>query len=708
MTWQSRTKQNCKWLFIAILLCCFPHNAIADSGTDKQEIVISKNTEIYELSLEDLAKFQVYTANRELTPLEESPSVVSLITAADIKQQGLKSLDEVLQRIPGFFMQSRSQVQPFISHRGIIQDQNLNVLLLFNGHPQNMKYAYGVDTQHIFPLLSHIKRIEVVRGSSSTLWGSQAATAVINIITYKGSDLDQGDNKLGFSQATYDYQSPDDRHITNLLLGKQFNDAEAMLSYTFTESNADIIGYTNGSGINYSPWETFRPSHELFFTGSWQDFSLQARHARLNTPNAHDFAKQPVSALIEADPNIISTNRESVRTSLALGYNRELSTGLNLELSLSYDDRQVNRFKINDRTTSFVDEEVGFESLLRHSSGDWRSLLGLVYDRTDFKQPGKNPTPDRISVIPDETETIFAGFVETEYSGIKDLLLTAGVRVEHDDLRTKSTNTMPRFSAVYRLNPKWSAKYAFSTGIVRPPRVENIGDGTQFQSLPAENRLIIGTNTPEKVQTQELQFSYDDTALHAAATFFNVDVTDMFIFVGQAISTGPPEKRVIYGNIDEIRSRGLELELDYRPIDVLKLYANFTLQDSEYRSPFINALDGEVTLSEFSKGQELAQVPDILWNAGLQYSYNDELSMNLHYRGFEGVLPSNASDTKEGAQHYLDMNLVYKVGKLDLSIYAKNLLDNTDHRNHPEQAGGPAFADQGRAVGFRLSYALGK
>ena len=687
--------------FIVLLLSSQASNAQSESATDPVM------AELLSIDLAALGELQVFTASRELTPVEESPSVVSIITAEEIKQQGLKSLNEVLQRIPGFFTQARNIVQPFISHRGIIQDQNVNVLLLINGHPQNMKYAYGVDTQHIFPLLSHVKRIEVVRGSSSTLWGSQASTAVINLITYQGSDLDKDDKTPGFSQATYDYESRDERHIANLLFGKQFDDAETMLSYTYTESNADIIGYTTDDGVRYSPWETFRPSHELFFTGSWQDFSLQARHALLNTPNAHDFLPQPVGAPIEADPDILPRDRETERTSLALGYDRELSTGLNLELSLRHDDRRVSRFRTSD-TIRFVDEEVSFESLLRHRTGDWRNLLGLAYGQTELKQSARLPTPDRVSVIPDETETISAGFVETEYSGITDLILTAGVRVEHDDLRTKSTHTMPRFSSVYRIVPKWSAKYAFSTGIVRPPRVENIGDGTQFMFVPASNRLIIGTNTPQKVQTQELQLSYSDIVLHAAATLFNVEVEDMFTFISHDLPPDPDsgsERRIIYGNIDEIRSRGLELEIDYRPIDALKLYANLTVQDSEYMTPFVNTLGGSLQVSLFNEGQEIAQVPDRLWNAGLQYSYSDKLSMNVHYRGFEGVLVSNSSDTKIGAQHYLDMNFVYKVRKLDLSIYAKNLLDNTDYRNHPEQGVNiPAFADQGRAVGFRISY----
>lgn len=140
---------------------------------------------------EDLAlvygdKETVSIATGSKQDLRRAPSVASVITAEDIKAMGATNLDEVMESIPGVHV-IRAALSYFsvYSIRGIGSNPGTNpqVLMLQNGIPTNSVYRGDRGQSAGAPLLENISRIEVIRGPGSALYGADAFSGVINIIT---------------------------------------------------------------------------------------------------------------------------------------------------------------------------------------------------------------------------------------------------------------------------------------------------------------------------------------------------------------------------------------------------------------------------------------------------------------------------------------------------------------------------------------------
>lgn len=149
--------------------------SVAIAGTDEEN----------ELALIYGAKPLVSIATGSEIELRRAPSVASVITAEDIKSMGAKDLDEVLETVPGFHV-SRSAINyaSMYQIRGIVgTTSNPQVLMLQNDIPINSIYRGDKGKSWGGLSLENVARIEIIRGPGSALYGADAFSGVINIIT---------------------------------------------------------------------------------------------------------------------------------------------------------------------------------------------------------------------------------------------------------------------------------------------------------------------------------------------------------------------------------------------------------------------------------------------------------------------------------------------------------------------------------------------
>lgn len=141
-------------------------------------------------------KSTVSIATGSALPISRAPAVASVITADDIRAIGATDLDEVLETVPGLHV-SRNNLaySPVYTIRGIRSEFNPQVLMLMNGIP--MTSVFLGDRGLIwggYPV-ENIARIEVIRGPGSALYGADAFSGVINIVTKSASEI--GGTQLG-------------------------------------------------------------------------------------------------------------------------------------------------------------------------------------------------------------------------------------------------------------------------------------------------------------------------------------------------------------------------------------------------------------------------------------------------------------------------------------------------------------------------------
>ncbi len=125
----------------------------------------------------------VVTASRYGQDPLDSPSTISVLTAEDIRLSGATTIPELLRRVAGLDVMTLSGGHDDISIRGFNRELNNKVLVLMDGRSTYWDFV-GATLWSALPLsLEEIERIEIIRGPGSAVYGANAVTGVINIIT---------------------------------------------------------------------------------------------------------------------------------------------------------------------------------------------------------------------------------------------------------------------------------------------------------------------------------------------------------------------------------------------------------------------------------------------------------------------------------------------------------------------------------------------
>ncbi|WP_170228256.1 TonB-dependent receptor plug domain-containing protein [Denitratisoma oestradiolicum] len=145
--------------------------------------------DLLQVPMEKLVAVTVDGASKRPQPPEEAPSMVSLITADEIRHQGWRTLDEALASLRGVHVTS-DRANSYLGIRGFGRpgDYNSRLLLLIDGLPINDGVYDQALIGNDFPLdLALIERIEYVPGPGSALYGGNAFFGVVNIVTMAGA-----------------------------------------------------------------------------------------------------------------------------------------------------------------------------------------------------------------------------------------------------------------------------------------------------------------------------------------------------------------------------------------------------------------------------------------------------------------------------------------------------------------------------------------
>ena len=140
-----------------------------------------------------VAEEQIVTgASKRPQRISETPSLVSVITAAEIRDMGYRTLGEALQWARGFYV-SYDRNYTYLGEGGLLRpgDYNNKILLTIDGHTMNGA-VYGDATfgPELGLDMETVERIEIVRGPGSTLYGSYAVLAMVNVVTRRPQNED--------------------------------------------------------------------------------------------------------------------------------------------------------------------------------------------------------------------------------------------------------------------------------------------------------------------------------------------------------------------------------------------------------------------------------------------------------------------------------------------------------------------------------------
>jgi outer membrane receptor for ferrienterochelin and colicin len=654
--------------------------------------LVSYDPDLNDLTIEQLAQVRIYSANRRMTSIDMAPSVVTVVTDADIKRRGYKTLHELLGDVPGFHNLTVA-AWGLLSNRGLVEDINASYLFLVDGHSMVNITTIGLYEEYRFPFLAKVKRVEIVRGPGSTLWGSDASMAVINIITKDGNSVDDGQNASGKFELTYDYEASHKRNVVDFIYGKSFGeDHDFLLTANYSNSNAPWTdGHIAGPNGPYQPsfmwfrmnqWD-YNPSHDVFLKYRDGDINVEGGITRIGY-------MQPYYTPFDGTKVGSITN---TRNWLDMRYAPQLNDQFKIETRLFGDtysgtDRQWQTSD-NALVLDYLQKvnTVGAESILDYQAQSVKALLGVFANHSTWKM--------NFATNDSGVDKNYAIFSEGTYSGLERLNLTVGARWEKNSGRTQTENVLPRFAAIYNIDPQWFLKYAYNTGVVRfgaafsrqPELVEQTGGLGSFWR--------VHQTSPQKSKSHNIQLSYRSDTTSGAITIYKQQVTSIPAYVGTA---GPVIGQInglplYYGTMGfaNFDTYGVELEMKHAVTHRLALNGNAAYQHGRWdnRYPFGTAGGFDIVsnthLSTYSL--EPVAVPTYTWNLGVDYDVTPELLFNLQYRGNAHThvkTQTNPSGFETwGLMHYVDLNLNYaRTKSLEFSLYVKNLFDNNHALPH--------------------------
>lgn len=485
-----------------------------------------------EFSLDEI----VLSASKVPLERKQSAKPVRVISAEQIQRSEGKDLAQVLNEEAGIIINGA------YSNPGKNRDVFLRgasgsyTLVLVDGVPfTDASGLGGVFDIRMIPL-AQIERIEILKGSQSTLYGSDAIAGVINIITKQASDKPVSLNGA-------------------ISLGS-FETLEAQLGVSGSVN--ELLDYS----VNYSHFSTEGVSEA---EDNVDTLSFDLDGSERNAIQAK-LAFTPVSGL-RIEPFLRYTDFEGDydNGAFADGANTFTSEILNPGVNAgfrneNFDIQLLYQFLRTDRSFNSSFGESIFEGrthtsdlFASYSFNEFLQLLGGVYYQSAqmLDENATEPDPDFTITSP------YISLLIKEFDGINGEL---GYRFnEHSEFGSAST-----YSAAlsYSLTSRLSLFGSYTTGFKSPVLSQLFG---QFGPNPDLQ--------PEKSQTFEAGLRWQDNTnkLFAQATFFERSIEDVIIF---DFSTG-------YQNQDEQDDYGVEVEMSYQILPQLTFRGNYNFVDGE-------------------------------------------------------------------------------------------------------------------------------
>ena len=539
------------------LMLLFSSLEATNSDTLKTETLLDMDLE----SLMNVEVSTVYGASKTLQKSTRAPSSVTIVDADEIETYDYRTLAELLTAQSGFYRYSDRNYD-YVGARGFGRpgDYNTRILVLVDGERTNEAYYDSSALGYDFPIdMALIKRVEIIRGPGSALYGSSAFFAVINIITKDAEAWKNGSVRL-----TKGGGRSDKEHI--------------IFAHTFANGTTLLASasryHSKGEDLYYKvyddPETNFGIAHDMdgekarnyFFKSTFSDFTLEGAYVRRD--------KTIPTAAWETIFNDPALKSLDTRAYLFLRYDKTLSEkwSLNSQIAYNYYDFDGSYPYLEEGEITVYRDETPAIWLdatldLKYREQDRTWLMG-AYFKYDLKNDFRYSFDDEvIAEVKNPTDT-YALYLEHERTLLSRLILNLGARYDHYE--SFGSHLSPRAALIYNFRENSALKALYGEAFRAPNNYERTyTDGGEWQKGNPDLK-------EEKITTYELVFEHN---------FPNRDYLSLVGYYYQTeklISAieDPEDGLYFFDNIDKADSRGVELTYKTRLLKKIKTEFNYT------------------------------------------------------------------------------------------------------------------------------------
>ncbi len=496
----------------------------------------------------------IVTAGRSEQALSQTGQSVTVLDQVRIERLQSVTVTDLLRTVPGVTINSNGGVGT-VSAVNIRGANSSQTVALIDGVKINNPASPGGGFDFGNLLTGNISRIEVLRGSQSVIWGSQAIGGVVNIITREPTEQVE-------INARGEYGSRDTAQLAGNISGA-FGPVAASFGAGYFTTDGFSAFNTERGGVERDGYRNFGANGKVNITLS-DEISVDLR-------GYYSDGKTDVDGFTPTFQ--FGDTPETNEAKEFVGY-----AGLNVAL---FEGRFKNRFAFAYtivRRDNFNLDFQTFESRGENERVEYQGILdisemfgatfGAEAERSSFSATSfGSETPEQ-----DATLTSFYGQLRiTPFEG-----LTANAGVRYDDHNSFGGETTIAGDIVYSPNDGNTAfRASYGEGFIAPSLFQLFSDfGNELLQPEASKSWEAGV-------TQLLV----DGKLELSATVFRRNSRNLIDFISCPIQAGICNDRPFgtYDNVGRARAQGVELGVTIRPVEELTIATNYSLIDAENR-----------------------------------------------------------------------------------------------------------------------------
>lgn len=578
----------------------------------------------------------VTTATRYEKPISDIGSSISVISAEDLELAQTTFLQDALSSVPGVAINQNGTFGGISSLRIRGAKQ---VTILIDGVQVNDPSTTDGSANFANFDVNAIERIEVLRGPQSILFGSDAMGGVINVISksgvegFGGSAFMEGGSFNTWNGGSNIYGGND---TLNYSLSARGITTDGISKADENDGNEESDAYRNIS-LHSKVSATLS---EIFNT----DFI--ARYSK--TRNEFDSFGPVDGDSIDHSTDYLVASRSHLEL-----LDGKFSNSFSFEYSKSLRENEADMIK----TEAGNGERLNIDYFGHYKYSDALGLsVGLQHEET--KATSASPQKFNIDSI----------VSEISFQGIENLTVTGGGRYDHHN--SYGDTFSPRLTAAYYLDQSGTKVFANWAEGFKAPSVFQLTYICTFCGLTEANPDLKPEETTGWEIGVEQEIISEDIII--GATYFDQKVTNLVDF---SFTAG-------YDNIDDARTKGVEIFIDAAISDEISISANYTYTDA------INVLSGDAlprVPKNTAYGEIRWQVIEPL-NLSLSVTYNDETT--------DPFSPNTDSWTRA------DIRATYKINEM-FEVYGR--IDNLFNVEY-QQVFGYGTPDRSGYIGARAKF----
>jgi len=599
-----------------------------------------ERSDIEDLSLESLLNLEIVTSSKKAERLIETPSVINVITAEEIRFMNFNTLKEVLEYVTGISsINGEGNIFTTTTIRGnTLVNYQTNTLLLFDGIPIYSPYHGSFDFA-IVPL-SSIERVEIVKGSNSVLYGTNAINAVINVISKTG-DFAKGKASFG-SFSTFH--------------------GEAGFSKTYDDYNFSFFVDSNSSsGENLTIHD--EKGNEIDFKQNTKSISVVSKFQYKNF-NAHfQFYNRTLPNFKTRGFTKVYSSPTDEEGVFVPEYNDEKGLLINLGYTYSFSETTILTFRTSTydwdlekkRSNGYWDYESSVWSndieLSFNLSERNSNIVGVNYNILSAKRFKSEKDDYDIGKDGEDTNDM-SFYLNGNYQISDKWKAFYGGRYYHSAYKdTDLSNFSLRGALTYAISDSFYVKALYGESFRVP---------TYFEKEVQSFQVIGNPNLePEESKSYDIVFSKFFENIQFDVDFFKLDIANK---ITRAPAPNNPTKTQNQ-NIGEVSFQGVEVSVKFNIVGNLSGFGGYSYVNGE-----------NTTIDE-----DLKFTYENMVNFGLNYYLSDTWSMATTFKYL---------DDWGDADSYLLLNLGIVFKPLNSNIEIELKLENVlgEEIYHPEIA----------------------